>query len=60
LIAWLVTHGASGIMTFVIYRAGVNIPERSPHRNGRAPAIKFFDPGLDWARVAVGPEASSH
>jgi len=58
LIAWLVTHGASGIMTFVIYRAGVNIPERSPHG---APAIKSFDPGLDWARLVVGgSEASSH
>lgn len=62
LIAWPATYGASGIMTFVVDQAGVVFQrDLGPETGARAPAIKSFDPGLDWARVVVGgPEASSH
>jgi Protein of unknown function (DUF2950) len=60
LIAWPATFGASGIMTFVVNQDGVVFQkDLGPDTAARAASIRRFDPGLDWARVGVGPEASS-
>ena len=62
LIAWPATYGASGIMTFVVDQAGVVFQrDMGAETVERVPAIKSFDPGLDWARVVVGgPEVGPH
>ncbi|MBN9560014.1 MAG: DUF2950 domain-containing protein [Alphaproteobacteria bacterium] len=61
LIAWPATYDASGIMTFVVDQDGVVFQrDLGADTGARASAIKSFDPGLDWTRVVVGSEASSH
>ncbi|MBN8907316.1 MAG: DUF2950 family protein, partial [Rhodospirillales bacterium] len=49
------------IMTFVVDQDGVVFQrDLGADTGARASAIKSFDPGLDWTRVVVGSEASSH
>jgi hypothetical protein len=54
LIAWPVSYGASGIMTFIVNQDGVVFQkDLGPATAAAASRIKLFDPDLSWSRVDV-------
>jgi Protein of unknown function (DUF2950) len=54
LIAWPVSFGASGIMTFIVNQDGIVFQkDLGPDTAAISQAIKLFDPDLSWARVDV-------
>jgi hypothetical protein len=56
-VAWPVTYGASGVMTFVVDQDGVVFQnDLGPAMTMRAAKIEAFNPGLDWARIDVADQ----
>jgi Protein of unknown function (DUF2950) len=54
LIAWPVSFGASGIMTFIVNQDGIVFQrDLGPDTAAMAKAIQLFDPDLSWARVDI-------
>ena len=54
LVAWPATYGASGVMTFIVNQDSVVFQDDlGPDTAARVPAIKAFDPSLDWATVTI-------
>ena len=55
-IAWPVTYGETGVMTFIINQDGI-VYERDlgPSTSERAAAINVFDPGEGWDKADMTP-----
>jgi hypothetical protein len=54
LLAWPVTYGASGIMTFIVNQDGIVFQQDlGAQTAARAAQISTFNPTLDWARIDV-------
>lgn len=55
-IAWPVTYGETGVMTFIVNQDGI-VYERDlgPQTSERAAAINSFDPGEGWEKADMTP-----
>jgi len=55
-IAWPVSYGETGVMTFIVNQDG-EVYERDlgPKTSERAAAINLFDPDKDWEKADMTP-----
>jgi hypothetical protein len=54
LIAWPVSYGASGIMSFIVNQDGIVFQrDLGPQTAAIASRVNAFDPDISWAKVEV-------
>jgi hypothetical protein len=54
LIAWPVSYGASGIMSFIVNQDGIVFQrDLGPQTAAIASGVNAFDPDIGWAKVEV-------